>query len=117
MSLSNRYNDHTLGEVLPLIYEVRNSAAHGQKVADLHFKSVSHPFEGDALLLDVLAEAATFIIRKTVTEILKRDIRDHFKDRDAREAFWLYKYGLNNRQSKKRLYELGKIRPANGAGA
>jgi hypothetical protein len=108
-------NDHTLGEVLPLIYEVRNSAAHGEKVADPHFSSVPHPFENSTPLLDVLAEAATFIIRKTVTEILKRDICDHFMDRGSREAFWLHNYGLDNKQSKKRLYALKQVRPGGGA--
>lgn len=107
------YNNHTLGELLPLIYEVRNSAAHGQKVADPHFVSVPHPLQGPASLLDVLAEAATFIIRKTVVEILKRGLCENFKDREAREKFWLYQYGLDNRQSKKRLHELKEARQVN----
>jgi hypothetical protein len=54
----------------------------------------------------VLAEAATFIIRKTVIEILRKGLRDKFKDRDAREDFWLYQYGLDKNQSKKRLREM-----------
>ncbi len=99
-------NNHTLGEMLPLIYEVRNSSAHGQKVPDPHFIQVSHPFGNTVCLLDVLAEAATFIIRKTVIEILRRGFRTKFKDRDTREEFWLLEYGLNHKQSKKRLKEL-----------
>jgi len=53
--------------------------------------------------LDALAEAATFIIRRTVIEILKRGWRDGFKDRAASENFWLYQYGLDKKQSRKRL--------------
>jgi hypothetical protein len=106
-------NNHTLGEVLPLIYEVRNSAAHGQKVADPHFVPVPHPLESTATLVDVLAEAATFIIRKTVFEILSRGLCEDFKDRYAREKFWLYQYGLDNRQSKKRLHDLKTARRVN----
>jgi hypothetical protein len=107
--------NHTLGEVLPLIYEVRNSAAHGQKVADPHFIPISHPFQNSTPLVDVLAEAATFVIRKTITEILKQGLTEHFKDREARERFWLYEYSLDNRQSKKRLYELKQVRPTKSA--
>ena len=96
---------HTLGTMVPLIYEVRNAAAHGQKVPDSHFNRVSHPF-GEAIKLDALAEAATFIVRKTVVDILRRGWRDNFKDRDTREDFWLYQFGLDKKQSKKRLRDM-----------
>ena len=97
--------DHTLGEMVPLIYAVRNASAHGQKVPDSHFSPIAHPF-GTVVGVDALAEAATFVIRKTVTEILRRGFRERFKDRNARENFWLYEYGLNGKQSKKRLREM-----------
>jgi hypothetical protein len=100
------HNNHTLGEVLPLIYGVRNSAAHGQKVADPNFVPIPHPFESEAPLLEVLAEAATFIIRKTIIGILNGRLCENFKDRESREKFWLYQYGLDNKQSKKRLHDL-----------
>jgi hypothetical protein len=96
---------HTLGEMVPRLYKVRNASAHGQKVPDLYFGHIPHPF-GTAPGLDVLAEAATFVIRKTLTEILRRGLRDRFKDRDAREDFWLREYALNKRQSEKRLDEM-----------
>jgi hypothetical protein len=98
-------SDHTLGEMVSLIYEVRNASAHGQKVPDTHFSPVGHPF-GSVAGLDALAEAATFIIRKTVTEILRSGFRARFKDRNARENFWLLEYGLNGKQSRKRLKEM-----------
>jgi hypothetical protein len=56
--------------------------------------------------LDALAEAATFVIRKTVTGVLRRGFRERFKDRNARENFWLYEFGLNGKHSKKRLKEM-----------
>jgi hypothetical protein len=90
---------------VPVIYEVRNASAHGQKVPDSHFSQVVHPF-GETVGIDALAEAATFIIRKTVIEILRRGLRHKFKDRNAREDFWLYQYGLDKKQSKKRLKEM-----------
>jgi hypothetical protein len=99
-------NDHKLGNVLPLIYEARNFSAHGDKVPDRFFASVPHPLDGSDQLLDVLAEAATFIIRKTIIGLLDKGLMAEFKDRKARENFWLYKYGLDNRQSTKRLAEL-----------
>ena len=93
---------HTLGEMVPLIYAVRNASAHGQKVDDSYFKRISHPL-GGAIFLEVLAEAATFVIRKTVVEILAGGLADKFKDVKSREDFWLYHYGLDKHQSKKRL--------------
>jgi len=97
---------HTLGKMVPLIYEVRNASAHGQKVPDSHFVPVPHPFGQGVAGLDALAEAVTFIVRKTVIEILKRGLRDKFRDRAVREDFWLYQYGLDKKQSRKRLREL-----------
>jgi hypothetical protein len=87
------------------MYAVRNASAHGQKVPDSHFSPIAHPF-GTVVGLDALAEAATFVIRKTVTEVLRLGLRKRFKDRDARESFWLYEYGLNRKQSRKRLKEM-----------
>ena len=97
---------HTLGKMVPLIYEVRNASAHGQKVPDSHFSHVAHPFGNTVAAIDTLAEAATFIIRKTVIKILQQGLRDKFKDRDTREDFWLYEYGLDKKQSGKRLREM-----------
>ncbi len=97
---------HTLGKMVPLIYEVRNASAHGQKVPDSHFVPVPHPFGQTVVGLDALAEAATFIIRKTIIEILQRGWREEFKNRAARENFWLTKYALPKSQGKKRLKEL-----------
>ena len=100
---------HTLGEMVPLIYDVRNFSAHGQKVPDSHFVSMPHPFGESVVGLDVLAEAATFVIRKTVIEILRRGWRDEFKDPTAREHFWLMKFALPKGQCKKRLRNEGLL--------
>jgi len=89
-----------------LIYKVRNASAHGQKVPDPHFAPVTHPLGQRVIGIEALAEAATFIIRKTVVEILQRKWRDKFKDRDSRENFWLMEYALPKNQGKKRLKEL-----------
>jgi hypothetical protein len=51
--------------------------------------------------LDALAEAATFIIRKTVIAILQQGFRDRFKNRDARDDFWLYEYGLDKKKARR----------------
>jgi hypothetical protein len=100
------HSDHTLGEMVPLIYAVRNFSAHGQRVPDSHFVPVAHPFGPSVVGIDALAEAATFVIRKTVIAILQFGFREKFKDRDAREDFWLYEYGLNKKQGKKKLRDL-----------
>jgi hypothetical protein len=97
---------HTLGKMVPLIYEVRNASAHGQRVPDSHFVPVPHPLGQGVVGIGALAEAATFIIRRTVIEILQRGWREEFKNRDAREHFWLMKYALPKNQGTKRLREL-----------
>jgi hypothetical protein len=97
---------HTLGEMVPLMYDVRNFSAHGQKIPDLHFGPVPHPFGSTVPAIEALAEAATFIIRKTITEILRRGLGEHFRDRKTRENFWLSQHGLDKRQSAKHLNEL-----------
>jgi hypothetical protein len=99
-------SNHTLGEMVPIIYSVRNFSAHGQKVPDSYFSSVAHPF-GETIGIDALAEAATFIIRKTAVEILKRGWRDEFRDKKSRDNFWLYQFGLDKKQSVKRLAAVG----------
>jgi hypothetical protein len=99
---------HTLGTTLPKIYAVRNDSAHGQRVPDIYFSNVPHPF-GTAPFLDVLAEAATLIIRKTVVEVLRRGWRHKFKDPQTRDNFWLLEYGLDKHQSKKRLRDAGLL--------
>jgi hypothetical protein len=100
---------HTLGKMVPLIYEVRNASAHGQKVDDAHFVTIPHPLGQGVVSLVALAEAATFIIRKTIIEVLRRGWRDEFKDRDRRDRFWLLKFGLDKHQSKKRMHELKEL--------
>lgn len=97
---------HTLGKMVPVIYEVRNASAHGQKVPDSHFSPVAHPFGESVVGIDALAEAATFIIRKTILEILQRGWKDDFKDRATRDNFWLMKFALPKSQGAKRLREM-----------
>jgi hypothetical protein len=97
---------HTLGKMVPLIYEVRNASAHGQKVPDSHFVPVPHPLGQGVVGIDALAEAATFIIRKTIMEILQRGWKDDFTNRAAREKFWLKNYALPKNQCAKRLREM-----------
>lgn len=97
---------HTLGKMVPLIYAVRNASAHGQKVPDAHFSPVAHPFGESVVGIDALAEAATFIIRKTIIKILQSGWKDDFKDRESREKFWLMKYNLPKNQCAKRLKEM-----------
>jgi hypothetical protein len=99
---------HTIGSTLPKIYAVRNDSAHGQRVPESFFSNVPHPF-GTAPFLDVLAEAATLIIRKTVVEVLRRGWREKFKDPQTRDNFWMLEYGLDKHQSKKRLRDAGLV--------
>ena len=93
-------SNRTLGTTVGKMYIVSNASAHGQKVPE-HFDQVAHPF-GEAAEIQILAEAATFIIRKTITDILLRGWKDEFKSGNTRGKFWLNEYGLNKRQSQER---------------
>ena len=92
-------------EVVPQIYEVRNHL-HMARKSLTFIRPGAHPLGQGVVGLQVLAEAATFMIRKTVIEILKRGWRDKFKDQDAREHSGVMKYALPKNQGRRRLREL-----------
>jgi hypothetical protein len=69
--------------------------------------AVPHIFN-DAELgrVEILAEAASFIIRKTLVHIFSQKLSTHYVDIDAREEYWLNKFGINRHQAEKKLKEL-----------
>ncbi len=96
---------HTLGEMVPMIYAVRNFSAHGQRVPDSYFTPVAHPTFGSNYV-EILSEALTLIIRKTIVEVLLNKHRERFKDRNTQEDFWLHEYYLPKKQCKRKLNEM-----------
>jgi hypothetical protein len=97
----------TIGSTLNEIYEVRNMIGHGRRVPQRYLTAVPHIFNNAELgRVEILAEAASFIIRKTLVHIFSQKLSTHYVDIDAREEYWLNKFGINRHQAEKKLKEL-----------
>lgn len=83
-------NPHiTVGDVVDNLYEMRNFMAHGDRIPDRFFNDVlRQSFGGDVKRLEVLIEAASFIIRTSLLKILRDGLLDHFTDAAPAEAFF-----------------------------
>lgn len=79
----------TLAEILDDLYRLRNFVAHGDKVPDEFFKTCPRVgINGGVSKLEVLSEAASFIIRTSLLKILRDGLLDHFADAGPAEAFF-----------------------------
>jgi hypothetical protein len=97
----------TIGSTLNEIYEVRNMIGHGRRVPQPYLTAVPHVFNNAELgRVEILAESASFIIRKTLIHIFSQKLFSHYIDIDAREEYWLNKFGINRHQAEKKLKEL-----------
>jgi hypothetical protein len=99
----------TIGDTLEDLYNVRNMAAHGRKVPSDYLTPVPHMFGQAFGRAEILAEAASFIIRKTAIRILASNLLVHYTDVRARENYWRH-YGLSKSQAKKKMRELAAKR-------
>lgn len=68
----------TIGEILADLYEVRNCISHGEKVPD-RFSTPSTASVGSINRIEILEEAASFIVRYSILKILKEDLLEHFR--------------------------------------
>jgi hypothetical protein len=101
------YKPHvTIGDTLDELYDLRNLAAHGRKVPIEYLTPMRHVFGNAFGRAEILAEAASFIIRKTAVHILTSNLLSSYADVDARENYWLHVHGLNKSQAKKKMKEL-----------
>jgi hypothetical protein len=79
----------TLGDVLDDLYELRNFVAHGDKVPDSFFNTFPRSgINGGVCKVEVLSEAASFIIRASLIKILREGLLDHFVDAGPAEAYF-----------------------------
>ena len=63
--------------------------AHGDKIPDPFFQDVlRHGLNGDVVKAEVLMEAASFIIRKSLLKILRDGLLNHFTDASSAEAYF-----------------------------
>ncbi|MGE5111388.1 MAG: hypothetical protein ACM3JB_11060 [Acidobacteriaceae bacterium] len=92
-----------LGTVVEELYAVRNYLAHGDRIPDRYFSEQwRESLSGPVALVEVLTEAASFIIRTTLTKILREGMLNHFRDEVTAEAYWDAK-GLTNNKIRARL--------------
>lgn len=79
----------TVGQIVGDLYDVRNYIAHGDKLPDGYFHDVLRAsFNGGVVRLEVLFEAASFIVRSSLLKILHDNLLDHFIDAGPAEAFF-----------------------------
>ena len=76
-------------DVVDRLYKVRNFIAHGDKIPDQFFEEkLRQGFNEELNVLDVLTEAASFIIRRSLLKILRRGLLAHFADAAAADAYF-----------------------------
>jgi len=81
--------DLTVGSIVNALYNVRNLLAHGDRIPDLYFANrARHGLNGAGSILDVLFEAASFIIRSSLLKILRDGLLRHFADATSAEAYF-----------------------------
>lgn len=79
----------TLNDVLDDLYEFRNFVAHGDRIPDKFFNSFPRQgVNGGVCKLEVLSEAASFVIRHSLIRILQEGLLDQFADAGPAEAFF-----------------------------
>jgi hypothetical protein len=106
----------TIGSTLNEIYEVRNMIGHGRRVPQRYLIAVPHVFNNaEHGRVEILAESASFIIRKTLIHIFSQKLFSHYIDIDEREEYWLNKFGVNRHQAEKKLKELEEQKHAQKA--
>jgi hypothetical protein len=79
----------TVGATVSDLYTLRNLIAHGDRVPDFYF--TEHPREGlngGVQRLEVLNEAASFIIRTSLLKILNDQLLPHFTGAESADAFF-----------------------------
>jgi hypothetical protein len=88
----------TVGNVVEDLYDLRNFLAHGDKVPDPYFQDVLRQgLDGGVKRVEVLLEAASFIVRTSLLKILRERLLNHFSDAGPAEAYFDAQ-GLTNTQ-------------------
>jgi len=78
-----------IGDVVHAFYNVRNHIAHGDRIPDIYFmQTARNGLNGGVVMMEVLLEAASFIIRSALLKILHDGLTAHFMDATAAETFF-----------------------------
>ncbi len=79
----------TVGQIVSDLYDLRNLVAHGDRVPDEYFtESLRVGFNGNVSRMEVLLEAASFIIRASLLKILRDGLLNHFADAGPAEMYF-----------------------------
>jgi hypothetical protein len=79
----------TVSGIVDDLYEVRNFIAHGDRIPDRIFlDSLRDGFNGHVTVFQVLFEAQSFVIRKSLLKILHDNLLNHFADAAPAEAYF-----------------------------
>jgi hypothetical protein len=79
----------TVGAVVDDLYVVRNLIAHGDRVPDEFFnRRMTGSIGNELSVVDVLIEALSFIVRKSLLRILQDNLLQHFTGAVSSEAYF-----------------------------
>jgi hypothetical protein len=79
----------TVGDVVGDAYKLRNSIAHGGRTPDYFFEDTRPGGDGRFLKrVDVLLEAVSFVVRKSLLRILQDKLLNHFANNNAAIAYF-----------------------------
>jgi hypothetical protein len=81
--------DITIGNVVEELYALRNYIAHGDRVPnEFYERKLRQGVNGELSLVQVLLEALSFIIRKSLLRIVRDGLLDNFADAEASEGYF-----------------------------
>lgn len=79
----------TVGDMVNAFYNVRNHIAHGERIPDLYFlEKARDGLNGRVVMMEVLLEAASFMIRSALLKVLRDGLTAHFVGAMAAEAYF-----------------------------
>jgi hypothetical protein len=78
----------TIEQVVDDLYTLRNHVAHGDRIPDAFDRSLRQGLRGPLNVMQVLHEATSFIIRKTLLRIIRDNLLNHFMDAASSEAYF-----------------------------
>ena len=78
-----------VGDVVDKLYDVRNYIAYGDVIPKEFFENgMRQGVAGDVATIEVLSEAASFIVRESLLRILKNNLLIHFESATSAEAYF-----------------------------
>jgi hypothetical protein len=91
-----------MGDIVNAWYSVRNHLAHGDRIPDVYFLThAREALNGGGEAIEVLFEAASFIIRTSLLKILREGLLNHFENAAGADAYFQAN-GLTNQQLRAR---------------